>query len=179
MDTKDADLRHRPIYGGIFGRGRYALASMPCVMRGLHAVRFMVIDPVSGAVLSLRDEKVEALNAARKVLTEATLALLSGDGDSTNFQGELWSAEEVPRPIIDRHRPVSRRRRDIFAKCCGACHYCATPLILDGAWHIEHMMPRALGGTDDPLNLVASCVPCNLAKRDRTAVEFVLEQVRA
>jgi 5-methylcytosine-specific restriction endonuclease McrA len=32
---------------------------------------------------------------------------------------------------------------------------------------------RLLGGGDDTLNLVAACMRCNLAKSDRTAIEFV------
>jgi hypothetical protein len=35
------------------------------------------------------------------------------------------------------------------------------------------MLPRALGGLDDVGHLVAACAPCNLAKKDRTALEFV------
>jgi hypothetical protein len=34
-------------------------------------------------------------------------------------------------------------------------------------------MPQALGGTDAAVNLVAACVPCNLAKGARIAIEFV------
>ncbi len=159
--------------------GRYALATTPCVMRGLHAVRFMVIDPKSGAVLSLADDKTEALDAARKMIVASEL-LASGvndDGALAPQQCELWPRERpADRPFVDRCRPISRRRRDIFAKCNGCCHYCATPLQLDGHWHVEHMQPRALGGSNDPGNLVAACVPCNLEKRDRTAVEFVIDR---
>lgn len=38
---------------------------------------------------------------------------------------------------------------------------------------IEHQMPRALMGPDELVNLVAACVPCNLSKGDRTALEFL------
>ncbi len=51
--------------------------------------------------------------------------------------------------------------------------YCDTTLSLDGKWHVEHQLPRALGGADDALNLVAACIKCNLAKADRTALEFI------
>lgn len=61
----------------------------------------------------------------------------------------------------------------MFQKSGGRCHYCQTPLTLSGRWHVEHMMPGALLGTDDPINLVAACVPCNLAKSDRTAIEYM------
>ena len=176
-----ATFRHRPIFGGIFGNGRYALASMPCVVKGLHAVRFMVIEPTTGAVLSLADEKVAALDGARAVIrTTELLAIEQAQARGCDpRQTELWPHEgEMPRPVLDRRRPVSKRRRDIFAKSRGCCHYCSAPLQLDGSWHVEHMLPRALGGADEIGNLVAACVPCNLAKRDRTAVEFVVDRER-
>ena len=162
--------------------GRYALASMPCVVKGLHALRFMVIEPTTGAVLSLADEKVTALDAARAVI-RATELLAIEQAQALGRdprQAELWPHEaEVARPVLDRRRPVSKRRRDIFTKGRGCCHYCSTTLQLDGSWHVEHMLPRALGGADEIGNLVAACVPCNLAKRDRTAIEFVIDRERA
>ena len=163
-------LRHRPIYGGIFGTGRYALASTPCVVRGLHAVRYFVIEPATGAVFSLADDKTEALDAAR-----AMLAANDSVDTPAAHQAELWPDEHPRmRPLVDRRRPVSKRRRDIFAKSRGCCHYCGAPLQLDGLWHVEHMLPRALGGPDEASNLVAACAPCNLGKRDRTAIEYVV-----
>jgi hypothetical protein len=169
-------MRHRPIYGGPFGMGRYALATMPCVRRGLHATRFLVIEPAAGTVISIADGKLEALAAAREVLSAAAeLARVEAMAkDQIEGQGTLWPPEAFAQPPVrERARPVSRRRRDIFAKCRGACHYCSTPLRLEGSWHIEHMFPKALGGLDEIGNLVAACAPCNLEKSDRTALEFV------
>lgn len=173
-----AALRHRPIIGGVFGNGRYALASVPCVVKGLHAVRFMVIEPTSGAVLSVAEAKVDALDSARAVLhASELLAQRSADqAAAESAQGELWPREERPSPPVGKRRPVSKRRREIFEKSKGCCHYCDATLALDGAWHVEHMLPRALGGLDELGNLVAACVPCNLSKGDRTAIEFVLRQ---
>lgn len=173
-----SQFRHRPILGGVFGSGRYVLATVPCVVRGLHAVRFMVLEPATGAVLSLADDKAEALEAARDMIqVGAALEVQHGMRfGSDPRQAELWPRDVDPvRPLVDRRRPVSKRRRDIFAKSRGCCHYCAAPLQLDGAWHVEHMLPRALGGADEIGNLVAACVRCNLTKRDRTAIEFVVD----
>ena len=161
--------------------GRYAMASMPCVMRGLHAVRFMVIEPSSGVVLSIADDKVDALDAARaQIQAGEQLALQRADPAARDArQAELWPLDELPaRPVVDKRRPISKRRRDIFAKSRGCCHYCARPLQLDGSWHVEHMLPRALGGADEISNLVAACAPCNLSKGNRTALEFVLDGER-
>jgi 5-methylcytosine-specific restriction endonuclease McrA len=59
----------------------------------------------------------------------------------------------------------------------GRFHLCRAALALENTWHVEHMVPKALGGGDQPLNLVASCVKCNLEMSDRTAVEFVTSQI--
>jgi hypothetical protein len=174
--TARGSLLQRPIIGGVFGSGRYVLATIPCVLRGLHAVRFMVVEPTTGAVISLADDKTEALDAARAAIRANELLVLEqahANGIDPR-QTEFWPRHRsAQRPVVDRHRPISKRRRDIFAKSHGCCHYCRITLQLEGPWHIEHMLARALGGGDDPLNLVAACVPCNLAKRDRSALEFV------
>lgn len=171
-------IRHRPIIGGCFGRaGRYALATLPVVTRGLHAVRHLVIEPSAGLVISVADDKLAALAAARDVLQAAAL-LAQREAEEAALQGEQRSlfppeAFEQPPERERRQKPISRRRREVFAKSGGRCCYCSTPLTLDGRWHIEHQLPRALGGLDDIVNLVAACAPCNLKKGDRTALEFV------
>ena len=35
------------------------------------------------------------------------------------------------------------------------------------ATSVDHIVPKARGGTDDPSNLQASCKPCNLKKGSR------------
>lgn len=167
-------LLQRPIIGGVFGEdGRYALASMPCVSRGLFATRYMVVQPQAGVVLSVSEDKVQALAQARERLSAANDRQLVTPATST--QGELWADEPLLIPTPAPAAYVSRRRRAIFEESKGRCHYCSTPLELAGKWHIEHQLPRALGGGDEGLNLVAACVPCNLGKSDRTAIEFVTQ----
>lgn len=167
-------MLHRPIYGGVFGRGRYALATLPVVDRGLHVLQFLVIEPGPGVVLSVAGDKVEALSAARRLL-QATELLGRADREAAARSGEqqdLWPREAFEQPPV-RERQISRRRVEVFNRCNGRCHYCSTPLTLDGKWHVEHALPRALGGLDEISNLFASCPACNLAKSDRTALEFV------
>lgn len=162
-------IRSKPLLGGAFGNGgRFSLASVPCIDRGLHSVKFAVMEVDAGRVLSVAEGKTEAIAAARHVI--------EGDIDTSLAPAEpvqlkLWDADELP-PAEVIPRQVSRRRAEVFANSKGRCHYCLTPLTLDGTWHIEHMLPKALDGTDEAVNLVAACAPCNLKKRDRTAVEF-------
>jgi hypothetical protein len=173
-------LLSKPLLGGPFGEGRYALASMPCISHGLHSTRYMVVDPHGGAVLSISEDKLQALACARQLLKVANDSHLTPAAPP--MQLELGFAEPeqpvaAPAAAAEPASPkVTRRRREIFDKSEGRCHYCDESLLLEGAWHIEHMMPRALGGTDAPLNLVAACTRCNLAKSDRTAIEFVAER---
>jgi hypothetical protein len=59
---------------------------------------------------------------------------------------------------------ISKKRRlAILAAHDGVCHYCAAP----GATHVDHIIPRADGGTDDLGNLIAACLLCNLRKQRR------------
>lgn len=167
-----ASLRHRPILGGVFGSGRYALATMPLVARGLHSVCYMVIEPRVGAVLSVADGKHEAIESARAALR----AQARQERQSNPEQGELWPPETAAA-LPARRKSPSRRRRNVFEKSGGRCHYCGTALTLDGRWHVEHMLPRALMGTDEISNLVAACVACNLEKSDRTALEYMAQKV--
>jgi HNH endonuclease len=61
---------------------------------------------------------------------------------------------------------VSKRTRfEIFKRDGFRCVYCgATPNTT--VLHVDHVEPKAKGGTDDPSNLVTSCQPCNGGKSD-------------
>lgn len=171
-------LRSRPIYGGPFGQGgQFVLATLPCIDRGLHAVRHLVLEPSSGAVLATSLDKRQALADARRLLRSAGhLAAIAAANEPVFEQVGLWSDEEMPEPVPGapvKAKPVPRRRREVFEKSAGRCFYCGKALTLDGTWHIEHQMPRALLGPDELPNLVAACAPCNLAKGSRTALEFI------
>jgi 5-methylcytosine-specific restriction endonuclease McrA len=43
---------------------------------------------------------------------------------------------------------------------------------------VDHVIPVAKGGTDDPENLVAACRKCNFAKQDKLPDEFILAKMR-
>lgn len=181
--TMSPVIRYRPIFGGPFGKdGRYVMATMPCIERGLHAVRHMVLEPRTGGVLSVSTNKNQALSDARRLLrTAASLAAGQAANAPLMEQTGLWAEEDLPdvREAGAKPKQVPRRRREVFEKSSGRCFYCGTALTLDGKWHIEHQMPRALMGPDELVNLVAACVPCNLAKSDRTALEFLVRPLRA
>lgn len=65
----------------------------------------------------------------------------------------------LPVDLIRRVREAARQR----------CGYCQSPQRLVMArLEIEHILPRAKGGTDDEDNLWLSCPLCNGHKADRT-----------
>lgn len=64
------------------------------------------------------------------------------------------------KKIIDRQR----------AKCA----YCKVSLRRKGKFnfHLDHIIPISLGGTNDPLNLQCLCPTCNLKKQDKHPLEW-------
>lgn len=170
---KTTKMLQRPLLGGPFGDGRYSLATVPGVTNGLHSVKFLVME-YTGAVLAVGDDKPKVLAEARRMLR--LLHAEAAANDPRWHQKHLWPELAPDTHVTATARPISRRRREVFDRSQGRCHYCKAVLTLDGKWHVEHQKPRALGGTDDPVNLVAACVECNLAKADQTALEFMAKR---
>ena len=65
-----------------------------------------------------------------------------------------------------------RMKEMVFAEMEGRCAYCGKILVPDGDWHLEHMDPRAMGGSSGPDNLTISCPRCNAMKSCRSVSEF-------
>lgn len=63
-------------------------------------------------------------------------------------------------------KPISKTLRfEVFKRDSFKCQYCGAeaPNVL---LHIDHINPVADGGTNELTNLITSCMPCNLGKRD-------------
>jgi 5-methylcytosine-specific restriction endonuclease McrA len=61
----------------------------------------------------------------------------------------------------------------LFKQQKGRCAYCAKSLRT--AFHIDHVVPLALGGSNWARNLQLLCPPCNLAKRAKDPIDFAQE----
>lgn len=57
-------------------------------------------------------------------------------------------------------------RRDTYL-----CQPCKANNKLTQAREVDHITPKAKGGTDDPDNLQAICIPCHKAKTEAEALE--------
>lgn len=58
---------------------------------------------------------------------------------------------------------TKRLRFEIFRRDNHTCRYCGAHAP-DVPLRVDHVIPEALGGTDDPSNLVTACEPCNSGK---------------
>jgi len=71
----------------------------------------------------------------------------------------------------------TKRQRDILQKTQGHCTYCGLALRVSLAVSrdqlcIDHLIPRARGGSNRLCNLVPTCRRCNCQKRSRLLEEF-------
>lgn len=80
------------------------------------------------------------------------------------------------RPRNGSTRAWRRVRAAVLCRDRFVCAYCGAM-----ATHVDHVVPRAAGGSDSPVNLVAACARCNLTKganvvvrRDLTSGENVI-----
>lgn len=68
--------------------------------------------------------------------------------------------------------------RSIFDNQRGLCANCKATLIKSGAkkYHVDHIMPLALGGSNWASNLQCLCPACNLSKGAKHPVEWAKKQ---
>lgn len=72
---------------------------------------------------------------------------------------------------------ISKRTRfEVLKRDNHTCRYCGatTP---DATLTVDHVMPVALGGSDDPSNLVAACRDCNYGKASTSPDAALVAQV--
>lgn len=74
---------------------------------------------------------------------------------------------------------VSRRLRfEILRRDNHTCRYCGAQAP-DVELTVDHVIPVALGGGDEPANLVTACEPCNSGKSSVPADAAIVEDVDA
>lgn len=58
----------------------------------------------------------------------------------------------------------TKTRLDLFLKSKGQCQSCKTKISPGQYWDIDHVIPQALGGSNDPTNLQILCRACHRQK---------------
>jgi hypothetical protein len=72
---------------------------------------------------------------------------------------------------------VSKRTRfEVLRRDEFACRYCGA-MAPDAKLTVDHVVPVALGGSDDPANLVAACRDCNAGKGSTGPSEELVQDV--
>lgn len=120
------------------------------------------------------------LPVARVNLKRAIALLVTGKAESIDYSTTVWKVRS-PSAIFavpDRIRltdssperawkipPVSRR--EILRRDGHACQYCGSTRKLT----VDHVIPRAQGGSHSWDNVVTACEPCNTRKGNRTPAE--------
>ena len=67
--------------------------------------------------------------------------------------------------------PHGELERQVEQRASGRCEYCLMHQSLQGAtFHVEHVIPRSLGGASSLENLAWACPSCNLHKSNRVEV---------
>jgi 5-methylcytosine-specific restriction protein A len=66
-----------------------------------------------------------------------------------------------PKPPVSRHRRYRNLRERLIEASGGRCYLCGKAFTADDPPVIDHVTPRAHGGTDDESNLAAAHRSCN------------------
>ncbi len=69
-----------------------------------------------------------------------------------------------------------KARENLYFEQNGKCHYCDQRVAINQG-NIDHVLPRALGGTDHWDNFVFSCQPCNSKKAAKPHEQYVREKL--
>ncbi|MBK7892860.1 MAG: HNH endonuclease [Bdellovibrionales bacterium] len=93
-------------------------------------------------------------------------------------QDPIQNEKKVSRKAISK-----KLRFEVFKRDAFTCQYCGMSAP-DAILHVDHINPVAAGGQNEVLNLVTSCVSCNLGKgartlSDSTVVKKQLDQMKA
>jgi len=90
--------------------------------------------------------------------------------------------EEPEEDTITRstRRPVfsTSFRLNLFLKRKGTCASCSQKIDAGKAWDIDHILPLALGGMNEPNNLQILCKPCHQAKTTKDDIPRIAKTKR-
>jgi 5-methylcytosine-specific restriction endonuclease McrA len=93
------------------------------------------------------------------------------------FDTQLMQDAEVSGVAYQQGTPAGYETREYLLEKCGRrCAYCRKENV---PLQVEHLIPKARGGSDRVSNLTLACEPCNQRKSNQTATEFGFPQLMA
>lgn len=113
----------------------------------------------------------------------SALALWAGVSEKTvsNALSDLRRANYIPQlgpvlPLLTVPCLTVDEREAVWSKSDGICTYCSVQTTREPNQHtsftVDHLVPIARGGANDPDNLVPCCAHCNFSKRAQHASDF-------
>jgi len=103
-------------------------------------------------------EKVEVLKASER-------EICSGDGTCKMTVPLVLRLIHLVRYVYKNKVPFTRK--NVYVRDKHTCQYCGSKDKLS----IDHVIPVSRGGSNNFENCVASCIPCNVKKDNRTPRE--------
>ena len=88
-------------------------------------------------------------------------------------QADLTLTRTVRRPTFS-----TSFRLSLFLKRKGICAACTQKIDAGKAWDIDHILPMALGGTNEPHNLQILCRSCHRAKTSHSDIPLIAKTKR-
>lgn len=80
-------------------------------------------------------------------------------------------ADKTNNKIKNKRTCLSTYKKlQVFTKCHGLCNICSTKL--NKRYHVDHIRPLHLGGTNDLNNLQVLCLNCHDAKTLKEMIHF-------
>lgn len=116
------------------------------------------------SVKSRADNVINFIKKYKKFLNinKVMIEHVSFDVAQMSSDTKLYGVKYQQGPLYQ-----NKLRSFIFSRSNGKCVYCGAK-----ATEIDHVIPRASGGTDSTYNLVASCKSCNQMKSNLTLKAF-------
>lgn len=133
----------------------------------------------------VKQYKAKYRNSHKEELNEKRREYDASHADDKSIRGKKWRKNNP-----DKHALKERRRRARKKEAGGShtiddinrlkviqnekCAVCKSKL--GKSYHVDHIMPLALGGSNDASNLQLLCPPCNLSKHSKHPVDFMQER---
>jgi 5-methylcytosine-specific restriction endonuclease McrA len=125
--------------------------------------------------------RIVSVRRAMILLLQEKAELVEAAAQRLRAQGVAFAVPLVVRLVryvaIPRHRQLPCTRRGVLARDSETCQYCGAQ---PGRAHltIDHVLPRAHGGTTTWENVVAACAACNHRKASRTPQQAGMALIR-
>ena len=96
---------------------------------------------------------------------------LKGEGIEERLEETITRSTQ--RPVFS-----TSFRLNLFLKRKGTCARCSQKIDAGKAWDIDHIIPLALGGTNETKNLQVLCRPCHRSKTSQSDIPRIAKTKR-